>query len=90
MKEKAAIIVSKKFISILSDSSQARKTNNEKELVLVRKVCNDIPIYVVVSLVEMCKRKGTNADYVKKTIDSVFHDEHIPDNLFLQQLTMRT
>ena len=51
------------------------KTNNEKELVLVRTVREGIPIYVVVSLLEMWERGGTDADSIKEAIDSVFDDE---------------
>ena len=84
VKEKvAAIIVSKNFMAILSESSQARKTNNEKELVLVKTVCEGIPIYVVVSLLEMCERGGTDADSIKEAIDNVFDDEdgYIPHSV---------
>ena len=64
-KKVAAVIVSKNFMAILSDSSQARKTNNET----VRTVCEDIHIYVVVSLLETCERGGTDADSIKEAID---------------------
>ena len=38
-----------------SYSSQVRKTNNEKELVLVRAEKNGIPVYFVVALLEMAE-----------------------------------
>ena len=45
----AAIIASKQFMEMLSNSSQARKTGNENELVLVRAE-NGIPVYFIVAL----------------------------------------
>lgn len=73
MKEKcAAVIAGRHFISILSDGSQARKTNDEKELILVRTERNGIPVYFVVSLLEMANLGGSTADSIKKAIDSVF------------------
>ena len=67
----AAVIVSKNFMATLSDGSQARKTNNET----VRTVCEDISIYVVMSLLKTCEQGGTDADSIKEAIDSVFDDE---------------
>ena len=67
----AAIIVRKNFMAILSDGSQARKTNNET----VRTVRADIPIYIIVSLLQTCEQGGTDADSIKEAIDSVFDDE---------------
>ena len=66
---------------MLSDGSQARKTNDEKELVLVRTERNGIPVYFVVSLLEMADLGGTNADSIKAAIDGIFQkagedDEH--------------
>lgn len=73
IKEKcAAIIAGSHFISILSDGSQARKTNDEKELVLVRTERNGIPVYFVVSLLEMGDLGGTNANSIKAAIDGIF------------------
>ena len=59
-------------MSILSDGSQARKTKDEKELVLIRTLRNGIPMYFVVSLLEMSAFGGANADYIKSAIDSIF------------------
>ena len=59
-------------MSILSDRSQARKTGKEKELVLVRCEKNDIPIYMVLSLLEMQEFGGGKADPIMKAIDSLF------------------
>ena len=68
-------------MSILSDGSQAKKTNDEKELVLVRIERNGIPVYFVVSLLEIADLGGANANSIKAPIDSVFvcgneDDEH--------------
>lgn len=49
----AGIISGSDFMSILSDGSQARKTNDEKELVLVRVERSGVPIYFAVSLLEI-------------------------------------
>ena len=73
IKEKCvAIIASSHFMSILSDGSQARKTKDEKELVLVRTARNGIPVYFVVSLLEMSDLGGANADSIKAAIDGIF------------------
>ena len=68
----AGIIAGSDFMSILSDGSQARKTNDEKELVLVRVERNGVPIYFVVSLLEMACLGGGNSDSIKAAIDSIF------------------
>ena len=68
----AGIIAGSHFMSILSDGSQARKTSNEKELVLVRVERNGVPIYFVVSLLEMASLGGGNSHSIKATIDSIF------------------
>ena len=75
----AGIIVSKKFMSVMSDGSQARKTNDEKELILVRVERAGIPIYIVTSLLEMASRGGTDANSIKLAIDSVFSDNEGTD-----------
>ena len=59
-------------MSILSDGSQARKTNSEKELILVQTERNGIPVYFVVLLLEMANLGASNADSIKAAIDSVF------------------
>ena len=58
-------------MSILLDGSQARKTKEEKELVFVRTARNGIPVYFVVSLLEISDLGGANADSIK-AIDSIF------------------
>ncbi|XP_065678256.1 zinc finger protein 862-like [Hydra vulgaris] len=74
IKEKIAKIVKEKnFFSILSDGSQARKTKDEKESVLVRVERDGIPAYLVVSLLEMNNLGGVNANTIKKAIDSIFN-----------------
>ena len=73
IKEKcSAVIAGSHFMSILSDGSQAKKTNDEKELVLVRTERNGIPVYFVVSLLEIADLGGANANSIKAPIDSVF------------------
>ena len=62
-------------MSVLSDGSQARKTNDEKELVLLRIVKNGRPSYVVVSLLQMSEFGGTDSSSLKKGLDSVFQEE---------------
>ena len=75
----AGIIVSKHFMSVMSDGSQARKTNDEKELILVRIERAGILIYIVTSLLEMSSRGGTDAESIKLAIDSVFSDNEGTD-----------
>ena len=60
------MIVSKDFIAMLSDGSQARKTGNEKELILVKVDRFEIPVYFVLSLLDMATFGETNADTLKK------------------------
>ena len=59
VKEKvAAILVESKFISTLSDGSQARKTATDMELNLTRTERNGIPVYFVSSLAKMAEFGG--------------------------------
>ena len=51
MREKVAgIVANKKFMVMLSNGSQARKTHDEKELVLLRIKKEGVPAYFVASL----------------------------------------
>ena len=59
-------------MSVLSDGSQPHKTGSEKELVLVRTTKADLPVYFVVSLLEMAQFGGTDAESLKNAVDSVF------------------
>ncbi len=61
-------------LSILSDGSQARKTGKEKGLVLIRCERNGIPTYIVLSLLEMQKFGGGNADSIINGINSLFEN----------------
>ncbi|XP_065665100.1 zinc finger protein 862-like [Hydra vulgaris] len=73
IKEKVAKIVNEtNFFSILSDGSQARKTKDEKELILVRVEREGTPACFVVSLLDMNSLGGMNANTIKKAIDSIF------------------
>ena len=51
---------------MLSDGSQMRKNDNEKEVVLVRVENFGISGYFVVLLLDMATFGGTNADILKK------------------------
>ena len=56
-------------MAMLSGGSQTRKTDNEKEVVLVWVEKNDIPVYFVVALLEMTEFDGTGAVLLKKGLD---------------------
>ncbi|XP_065654267.1 uncharacterized protein LOC136080862 [Hydra vulgaris] len=73
IKEKVAKIVNEtNFFSILSNGSQARKTKDEKELIIVRVECEGTPACFVVSLLDMNSLGGMSANTIKKAIDSIF------------------
>ena len=73
IKEKcAAIIASSHVMSILLDGSQARKTKEDKVLILVMTARNGIPVYLLISLLGISDLGGANADSIKATIDSIF------------------
>ena len=56
-----------KFLSILSDGSQARKVKSEKELILTRTEKNGLPVYFVTSLLEMSRYK-----FIRKSFKLIF------------------
>ena len=58
--------------------SQARKTGNEKELILVRVERFGIPVYFIVWLLDTAAFGGTNVDVIRKGLDSVFEIGNIP------------
>ena len=69
------IVANRKFMAMLSDGSQARKTNEKKELVLLRTEKEGVvPVYLVASLLEMADFGGTGAHFLKNVLDSVFND----------------
>lgn len=69
------IVANRKFMAMLSDGSQARKTNEKKELVLLRTEKEGVvPVYSVASLLEMADFGGTGAHFLKNVLDSVFND----------------
>ena len=80
IKEKVTKIINdKSFFSILSDGSQARKTKDEKELILVRVEREGTPVYFVVSLLDMNNLGGMGANAIKNGIDSIFNEsDNIP------------
>ena len=67
------LLANKKFIAVLSVGSQAKKTNNEKELILLIEK-EGVPIYLLASLLEMADFGGTDAHSLKNALDSVFSD----------------
>ena len=74
-------------MSSLSDGSQARKVKDEKELAMVRTKNNGIPLYFVVSLVEMAQYRGTDANSIKQAIDDVFVKKlGIPEDQYLYSM----
>ena len=62
-------------MSVLSDGSQARKTQEDKELLLVRTVRNGFPIYLLLDLLNMSEYGGTDALSIKTAIDGTFDEE---------------
>lgn len=58
--------------SILSDGSPARKTGNEKELVMVRVVKDGRPVYFVVALEDIDSFGDATAENLHKSIDHAF------------------
>ena len=74
--EKVAVIMaSSHFFSLLSDGSEARKTDFDKELVLIRIERGGIPVYITFSLFEMSDFGGTDAASLKEEIDQIFDKE---------------
>ena len=61
-------------MSLLSDGSQARKTKEDKELILTRITKNGTPIYLLVDLLNMSEFGGTDADSIKEAMDGVFDE----------------
>ena len=57
----AGIVANKKIIAMLSNGSQARKTNVEKDPVLLRIEKEGVPVYLVASLLEAADFGGTDA-----------------------------
>ena len=76
IQEKVAVIMaSSHFFSLLSDGSEARKTDFDKELVLIRIERGGIPVYITLSLLEMSDFGGTDAASLKEGIDQIFDKE---------------
>lgn len=65
---------------LLTDGSQARKTEDDKEMMLARVERNGGPTYLMASLLQMSKFGGTGAQATKDTIDSVFRRWHTKIN----------
>ena len=60
-KKVAAVITGNHFMSMLSDKSQAHKTGNEKELVLVHTEKEGVSVYHVVSSLDMSEFGKTDS-----------------------------
>ena len=71
----ADIIAAAKGFSILSDGSQARKTNSEKELIYIRLVRNGDSTFFCVALQDIDKYGDATAEHLKLSIDDVFHEK---------------
>ena len=69
-------------MSVLSNGLQPHKTGSEKELVLVRTTKAGLPVYFVVSLLEMTQFGGTDAESLKNAVDSVFKKKGNHPTLF--------
>ena len=69
IREKLAVIIcSSMAVAILSDGSQARKTDREKQLVLVRLVHGGIPVYYFVGLQDVDEYGDANAESLFKAL----------------------
>ena len=67
-----SMISSCSAFSVLSDGSQARKTGNEKELVMVRVVRSGRAMYFVVALEDIDSYGDATAENLLKSIDNAF------------------
>jgi len=66
------IIAALNYFAVLSDGSQAWKTNSKKELILVCIVCDGLPMYLCHLLENMDDYGEANAMNIKKPLDDVF------------------
>ena len=66
------LLGSSNFMLLLSDGSAARRTGKEKELILIRCERNGILTHMILSLLKMQHFGGSNADAIKKALDSFF------------------
>ena len=71
-KKVSIIMASSHFFSLLSDRSQAHKTGSDRELVLIRIERGGIPVYIILSLLEMPDFGGTDAASLKEGIDQIY------------------
>lgn len=92
IREKLALIMcTVHSFGILTDGSQARKTSQEFELVLIRVVRGGIPLYYCVSLADMDAWGDANADNLKLAIDDVFEKLSIPtDDCYIKKMVCAT
>ena len=81
------------FFSILSDGSQARKTNSEKELVMARIVRNGQPQFLTLGLENMDEYGDAAADNLKKCQDNIFENSEkisLPPEHYRERLVAAT
>lgn len=69
-----AILQASTAFSVLSDGSQARKTGNEKELVMVRVVKDGEPVYFVVALEDIDSYGDATAEHLHKSMDHALQE----------------
>ena len=72
----AMILPSSKAFSILTDGSETRKTGMEKELIFVRVIRGEIPIYFCYALQDCNEFGGTDADNLKLAVDTAFDENN--------------
>ena len=76
IREKVAVLLcSSVAFTILTDGSQPRKTQSEKELVLVRLVKSGLAVYYVIALQDIDDFGDANAQNLKTSIDAAFIDK---------------
>ena len=86
-----SIIENAQFFSLLSDGSQAKKTNAEKELFLVRIVRDGVPIFYCVALEHIDSYGNANADNIMRAIHNTFKQQlMLSEETFKYQLVSAT
>ncbi|XP_064597900.1 zinc finger protein 862-like [Liolophura sinensis] len=85
------VILQSSYFSMLSDGSQARKTNSEKELVMVRVVRDGVPVYHCVGLENISDYGDATAHNVKCSLDNAFQNKlKVPDGHYKNMLICAT
>ena len=90
----AVILSSSKAFSILTDGSETRKTGMEKELIFVRVIRGEIPIYFCSALQDCNEFGGTDADSLKLAVDTAFDKNNelvkLPENTYKYRMISST